>query len=479
MSNTVPIRLSDLANKVQQTINQVFAGQTYWIIADVTNYSFYRQKGYHYFDLVEKQEGAAGIVAKVAAVAWGAGADKIKEFERITGQPFTNGIHVLVMVAVNYHTLYGLQITVLDIDAGFTIGMLEQQKQAVLARLVNENPGFIQKAGEQYITRNNQLQLNRVIQRVAVVSSGNSAGYQDFKHTLDNNRFGYRFTLHNYFTAVQGEEKAELLQQRLIDIFNSNVPYDAVAIIRGGGAQTDFLLFDTYRLGKTVAKFPIPVITGIGHQKNETVVDLMAHSPTKTPTKAAEFIIAHNKAFEDGLMNLQKTIVIRSQQLFSHRFQVLSALNSVIVNQSRNMLARHKDQLQRYNHGIINTTQSILLHKHRELLAASNQVLSKPAMLVAHKRNELENTVAGIRSFSRMYFQHRHAEMEHHKTVFRLMSPANILKRGFALVYQDGKVTASPGGITPGSNIQVLLTGAMINATVTEKNETNGTAFDI
>jgi len=479
MSNTPPIRLSDLTNRIQQAINNVFEGQTYWIIADITNYSYYQQKGYHYFDLVEKQEGTAGIIAKVAAVAWGAGADKIKDFERITGQVFQNGINVLVKVSVNYHNQYGLQITVLDIDANFTIGLLAQQKQAVLARLLTENPEFIQKAGDQYITRNNRLALNRVIQQVAVVSSGNSAGYQDFKHTLDNNRFGYRFIIHPYFTAVQGEEKAELLQQRLIDIFNTGTPYDAVVIIRGGGAQTDFLIFDTYRLGKTVARFPIPIITGIGHQKNETVVDLMAHSPTKTPTKAAEFIIAHNKAFEDEVINLQKTILIKSQQLFSARSQSLSALNSMIVNQARTMLSRHKDQLQHYNQTVINTTQSILLNKHGELLAVSGQVLSKPTIMVAHKRNELENITANITSFNRMYFQNKRSELEHHKTVFRLMSPASILKRGFALVYQDGKVTANPDTIKPGSNIQVVLTGATLNATVTEKNETNGTAFDI
>ncbi|HEY8919664.1 MAG TPA: exodeoxyribonuclease VII large subunit, partial [Chitinophaga sp.] len=152
---------------------------------------------------------------------------------------------------------------------------------------------------------------------------------------------------------------------------------------------------------------------------------------------------------------------------------------SMIVNQARTMLSRHKDQLQHYNQTVINTTQSILLNKHRELLAVSGQVLSKPTIMVAHKRNELENIVANITSFNRMYFQNKRSELEHHKTVFRLMSPANILKRGFALVYQDGKVTANPDTIKPGSNIQVVLTGATLNATVTEKNETNGTAFDI
>jgi exodeoxyribonuclease VII large subunit len=468
------IKLSDLAARIQQVINHTFADQTYWIVADVTNYSYYQQRGYHYFDLVEKQENAGDIIAKVAAVAWGTGANKIRDFERITGQLFKNDINVLVKVSVNYHHIYGLQITLLDIDSNFTIGLLEQQRQQTLNRLLAENPDFIRKVGDRYITRNNQLPLKPVLQRIAVVTSSNSAGYQDFKHTLDNNRFGYRFTVDNYFTVVQGEANAEQVQQRLIDIFNSGKPYDAVVMIRGGGAQTDFLIFDTYRLGRTVARFPVPIITGIGHQKNETIVDMMAHSPVKTPTKAAEFIIAHNKAFEDEMTSMQKTVLIKSQQLFSRHFQTLSYLNSVIINKSRDLLSHHKDALGYYNHALINTTRAVLLNRHRELVGLSGQLLSRPRIMVANKRNDLENLVTNFASFSRIYFQNKQAYITHHATVFKLVNPANILKRGFALVYHNGNITASPDAIKPGSDIKVLLADTELNATVTSKHKSNG-----
>lgn len=474
MPGTPYIKLSDLTARIQQAISNAFAGQSYWILADVTNYSFYQQKGIHYFDLVEKQDNAGDIIAKVAAVAWGTGASKIKDFERITGQLFKNDINVLVKVAVNFHQVYGLQITLLDIDANFTIGLLEQQKQETLNRLLAENPQFISKVGDRYLTRNNQLPLKPVLQWIAVVTSSNSAGYQDFKHTLDNNRFGYRFMVDNYFTVVQGEAKAEQVQQRFIDIFNSGKAYDAVVMIRGGGAQTDFLIFDTYRLGRTIARFPIPVITGIGHQKNETIVDMMAHTPTKTPTKAAEFIIAHNKAFEDELVTMQKAILIRSQQLFSTHFQALSAINATIINTSRDMLSGHKDAVTYYNQKVINTTRDVLIHKHRELMGVSGQMLSKPRILVANKLNDLSNLVTNVRSFSRMYFQNRRADIAHHETIFKLVSPANILKRGFALVYHNGNITTDPGNIKPGSDIKVLLSDTELNATVTAKNKSNG-----
>lgn len=469
------IKLSDLTARIQQAISLAFAGQSYWIIADITNYSFYQQRGYHYFDLVEKQDTAGDIIARVAAVAWGPGANKIKDFERITGQPFKNDINVLIKVAVSYHHVYGLQITLLDIDASFTIGLLEQQRQETLNRLLAENPDFIRKVGDRYITRNNQLPLKPVLQRIAVVTSSNSAGYQDFKHTLDNNRFGYLFEVDNYFTVVQGEANAEQVQQRFIDIFNSGITYDAVVMIRGGGAQTDFLIFDTYRLGRTIARFPMPVITGIGHQKNETIVDMMAHTPTKTPTKAAEFIIAHNKAFEDEMLNMQKTILIRSQQLFSTHFQALSSLNATIINKSRDLLSQHKDTLSYYNHVLINTTGAVLLNKHRELMGISAQLLSKPQIMVSNKSNDLQNLVTNIRSFCRIYFQNKQANIRHHETVFKLVSPANILKRGFALVYHNGNITTDPATIKPGNEIKVLLSDTELNATVTSKNKSNGT----
>lgn len=473
------IQLSALTGKIQQALQQVFAEQTYWVVADVTNHSYYQQKGYHYFDLVEKEANAGGIVAKVSAVAWGNGAIRIKEFEFVTGQQFKNDIHVLVKVAVGYHQVHGLQITLLDIDTSFTVGLLEQQKQQTLLRLTTECADFIRKAGDRYITRNNQLPLPGVIQRLAVITSGNSAGYQDFRHTLEHNHFGYTFKIDNYFTVVQGETKAELVQQRLIDIYQRQVPYDAVVIIRGGGAQTDFLIFDTFILGRAVAKFPIPVITGIGHQKNETITDMMAHTATKTPTKAAELIIAHNRSFEESVIGMQQHIVIRSQQLFSAHFQALSYLNSIIINQSRTLLAHHKEALHACNNVVLHTSKSVLLNRHRELLNVSNAVLSKPRITVSNRLNDLDNMIGRFRSFSRLYIQSKRGQVAHYDSLFKLMSPASILKRGFAIVYRDGQILPDASTLQPGNQIRVVLQDASLEATITEKNTIHERGTDI
>ncbi len=283
MEANTHINLSELTKEIQRTLDSTFSHKLYWVIADVTNHIFKEKNNYHYFDLVEKRQGTADIVAKISGKAWGTGSSKIRDFERITGQRFTNNINVLLQVKVNYHPAFGLAVGVSNIDVNFTIGILEQQRQKTLSLLVDKNPNVVKKVGDAYHTRNKSLTMGAVIQKIALVSSKSSAGRQDFLHTLENNPYGYRFIIDEYHTIVQNEANVMILRQAMIDIFHTKKNYDVVVIIRGGGAQTDFLIFDNYETGLVIAKFPIPIITGIGHQKNETVADLMAHTVTKTP----------------------------------------------------------------------------------------------------------------------------------------------------------------------------------------------------
>jgi len=353
--------------------------------------------------------------------------------------------------------VYGLQLNLNDIDTNFTLGVLEQQRQATLERLVAENPGFIQKSADRYLTKNNRLQLNAVIQRIAVISSSTSAGREDFKHTLLNNPFGYRFYIDDYFTVVQGESNAKDFLGKIVEVFMSGKPYDAVVITRGGGAQTDFLIFDNYAIGKAVAKFPIPIITGIGHQKNETIADLMAHTATKTPTKAAEFIIASNKAFEDSLLHLQNAIVIKSQQLFSAQLQTLSAVNSTVVN----------------------TSKSILFARKSELVNMYTQLVSTPKMVLYNRVNDIANLVANIKTFKAQYLKNQLAYLGHYSSVIRMMAPDNILRKGFAIVKIDGRITGNPEDIAVGKEMEVILSGIQVTSTVKQKTTYDGADFDL
>lgn len=430
MFTTDHIRLSALNGKIRAAIDGAFSKLSFWVVADVTSHSFRAAKNYHYFDLVEKDAFSNELVAKISGSAWGAASVKIAEWEIKTGQAFTNNIHVLINVSVDYHSVYGLRLQLNDIDPNFTLGELARQKQATLDRLVKENPGFIDRVGNEYLTKNKVLTLGRVIQRIALITSRNSAGGEDFKHTLENNHHGYLFFIDEYFSGVQGEHNAEELLSQIVAVFNSAKPYDAVIITRGGGAQTDLLIFDNYLIGKAIAKFPIPVFTGIGHQKNETIADLMAHTSLKTPTRAAEFIIAHNRAFEDQLLHFEKSMIIKSQQF----------------------MARYKEALAQIANAIGYSSKYILYNRF----------------------NDVKNSSGKLKIFYGNYLKHKNTALLHHQLMVSLMSPGNILKKGFAIVKQNNKIVHSADTITVGSEIDIILSGTQLTAGVKQKTEYDG-----
>lgn len=456
--NTIPsIKLSELTSQIQQVIDGAFGNRTFWIIADITNYTYKPQSNYHYFELVEKDKTAAKIMAKVAGRAWGNASLNISNFEKATGQKFKNDINVLIQVSVQYNPSFGLQLNLLDIDTNFTLGLFEQQRKETLERLLRENQAFIKKAGDGYITRNSELVLSQVIQRIAVISSDTSAGFQDFKHTLEHNPFGYKFHIDDYFALVQGDGNAKQFLSRIIEVFESQKPYDALVIIRGGGAQTDFLIFDNYELNRAIAKFPIPVITGIGHQKNETIADLMAHTSTKTPTKAAEFIIAHNRSFEDNLIGTQKMILIKTYQMINH----------------------HKDRLVRLNQITINTTRNLLHEHHKNIMNLSGMVLTNPRIIISNRRKDLSNLQLNLQSYSKLYFLNKTAHIAHFESVMRIMSPQNILNKGFAIIKVDGKIAGNADQIDVGTELTVRLANSEIKTIVQSKSAYDENEFNL
>lgn len=472
------IKLSELNSKIDQAITDHFEGKTFWVVADITNHSYKADKKIHYFELVEKATTSNSIVAKIIGKAWGAGSMHLSDFEKNTGQRFTNNINVLVLVSVDYHPLFGLSLNVLDIDTNFTLGILEQQRNATLLRLVEENT-FIIKQGDQYITRNNQIKLGAVIQKIAILSGSNSAGYEDFRHTLENNDFGYIFEIDDYPTIVQGDNNARVFLDKLIEVYRSGKLYDAVVITRGGGAQSDFLIFDNYNIGRAVAKFPIPIITGIGHQKNVAIADLMAHTQTKTPTKAAEFIIAHNRSFEQNILSLQQQIVIKSQKLFLVNYQSLSNLKSNISNNARNLISGHKDSLVSINQNTINTSKSILYHQHRLLVGLSHQVSGRSQIILYNRINDIGNTINNLKTFTNQYLRNQKGYLGHYSSSIRMMAPANILKKGYAIVKVNNKVSSNADTIEVGDSIDVILADSIFKTTVKEKTKYNGKDTDL
>ena len=443
------IKLSELTSRIQRNIDDAFASHAFWVVADVTNHTYKAANNYHYFELVEKEPMSSRIVAKIAGRAWGAGALRIERFEQSTGQRFSNNVHVLVLVMVQYTPAFGLQLNLMDIDTSFTLGQFEKMRLATLELLLSRNPEFIQMVGDHFITKNKQLELKPVMQHLAVLSSDTSAGYQDFRHTLDNNPWGYRFIIDDYFTVVQGEGNAKNLVARLIDIYESGKPYDAVILIRGGGAQTDFLIFDNYELSRAVARFPIPVITGIGHQKNETICDLMANTALKTPTKAAEFILANNRLFEDRLINAQKRIIIKTQQTIQQHQRRLSSLKSYFVG----------DVL------------GLLQHLQSALSRLSGAVLAVPGMFLQNKERELRQVQKELKANAEDLIKTRSANLMLFETMIRLMDPVHILRKGFTLIKIGDRIITNEEALHPGTEITIQRAADEVKAIVSQTQE--------
>jgi exodeoxyribonuclease VII large subunit len=422
-----PIKLSELTGQIAKVISINFSSKTYWVIAEITNLKFYPAKNYYFLDLVEKDNLTNTVFTTIKANAWSTAVQRIKIFENITGQKFDNNIKLLLKVTVEYHITYGLKLNIIDVDPAFTIGNLEQQRQATLALLVKNNAGYIDYIQGEYLTFNKSLDLNPVIQHIALIASPDSDGYKDFTHELQNNAYEYVFYVDLYAAQVQGAGMETGLVSRLVEIFSTGKDYDAVVIVRGGGAQTDLLIFDSYDLARAVAKFPIPVFTGIGHTRNESVTDLMAFMATKTPTKVAANILAHNRRFEEQLEAHEKTIVSKSLEIIASQSLILNQANGKIAAAAKDVV--HGQVLK------LSELTAIIKESSARLLGNAKNLLINYTQLVRH------------------------------------LSPETVLKRGYALVFQEGKIITDVKKIKQGTGISTVMATGEIQSTVTAVNK--------
>lgn len=479
MQQPAYIRLSELAAIVGQVLDTRFRQTAYWVLAEVSGHQYRQEKNYHSFELVEKREDTDGLLAKFSAKAWGAGSTQVQEFEKKTGQRFTSNIQVLVQVKVVFHQQYGLALDLVDLDAAYTVGKLYEARHLTLQRLVQEND-FIERTAEGYLTRNKSIQLPAVLQRLAIISSLTSAGMEDFIHTLEKNPEGYQFELDRYLTVVQGVDNADQIVGQLIQVFNSGKSYDAVLLLRGGGAQTDFIVFDHYQIARAVAKFPIPVITGIGHQKNETIADLMAHTATKTPTQAAEFILHHNRNFEKSILELRQSILLHAKTCLSERARLVEHLNGRLLHRTRDFLQLQERALYKLQ-SVIGTGATELVHAHQHALQNfKHEAFSGVEHRLAGAHRDIGVQKDKIGTWSGIQLKAADTSLRHLQTNIRLMSPDQILQKGFALIRTKGRIITDHTQLMKNQSIEIITSKITLDVTVNNKKEnTDGTGFNV
>lgn len=392
----------------------------YWVEAELSEAREVR--GHCYMELVQKDEASNTPIAKASAKCWASRWSILRPmFERVTGQRLHAGMKVMLRVKAQFHAAYGFSWIVSDINPEYTMGDLMRRRQEIIKQLKAEGVFDLQR----------ELVLPDFAQHIAVVSSDGAAGYGDFCRQLADNAQGYRFTVRLFSATMQGEAVEQSVIAALNRIYEEQDIFDAVVIIRGGGATSDLSGFDTLALAENVANFPLPIITGIGHERDESVLDMISFRKVKTPTAAAAFLVQHLTDVYVRVMEAQETIV----QNVKHRLQVekmrLDRLNKSIPVQF----------------SLVKTRQGAYIDRLMNRL--SQQVLSKVAD-AQRKLEILSQNVQPVLERKMMSESHRLQMLEQR---IRSQDPELLLKRGYSITLKNGKSIRSASLLTSGDVI--------------------------
>lgn len=323
--------LKELCDWIQEIVENDLPNR-YWVCAEIASMSV---RGHCYMELVEKAENGI-LAAKVRATCWSNVYHLLSAyFLQETGQSLHTGLQVMLEVSVEFHAVYGLSLNVWNIDPTYTLGDLAKQRQATIQQLTEDGVMDLQKA----------LQILSLPRRVAVISSADAAGYGDFCDQLKHNRFGFKFQVQLYPAVVQGDTAARSVVQALNSIVALEEEWDVVVIIRGGGASTDMSCFDDYNLASHCAQFPLPIIAGIGHTRDVSVVDMVVHTSVKTPTAAAEWLIERVAEQVDRVGGLMLRLQRATQNAVSREKNRLLLYEQQIFNAVRGMAVRERGKL--------------------------------------------------------------------------------------------------------------------------------------
>ncbi|MFZ4455152.1 MAG: exodeoxyribonuclease VII large subunit [Bacteroidales bacterium] len=414
------LSLHELNNLIKLALKECFP-ETFWVRAELSEVRT-TGAGHCYVEFVEKDNRNGAIVAKMRGNIWANTFRLLKPyFEEETGQPFVSGLKVLVKVTVDFHEVYGPSLTISDIDPTFTVGDMIRQRLEIIRRLKEE----------EIFDQNRELTFPVLAQRLAIISSATAAGFDDFMNQLRNNSGEFVFYSKLFPALMQGEQAESSILKALKSIEKQLDAFDVVVIIRGGGAVSDLNCFDSFALAKRCATFPLPIVTGIGHERDESILDMVAHSRMKTPTAAAEFLISCFEESEKNLYELYNTVVSEAKSR---------------VDAEANRLKNIGFQLSNRSNQIVNNTSANLMNAiHMLKNGVRNQFLKE------------ENRLKEYRYSVNTSVKQRMTKEENRLALFeqtiRLSSPETMLRKGFTLTTKNGKAVRSANDLCTGDQI--------------------------
>ena len=427
-----PLRLSELNNLVRGVWEQAL-DEAYWIVAEVSEMRV-AANGHCYLEFVEKDASGTKFIAKARANIWRSTYDLLAPwFEQSTGHRLQAGLKVLVRVTATFHEVYGFSLNVIDIDPNYTLGDMERRRREILAQLREDG----------VLTLNKELELPRLTKRIAVISAATAAGYGDFCRQLEQS--GFLFTTKLFPAAMQGEKVEESVINALDAVAGEQADWDAVVIIRGGGAVSELSCFDSYLLAANVAQFPLPVLTGIGHERDDTVTDSVAHCKFKTPTAVAAFLIERRKDEWNLFSELSERLQEAVELAISERKSRLNALASRLH--------------------LIAVRYASKRGEHIAHLEARAELLARQRVKAEWQRIiPLQTRLAPA---AKAFISKKKEALNHADRAITLASPERILKMGFSITTSGGRIVRNAATLKVGDRLATQFADGTIESIVT------------
>ena len=429
---TKTLSLFELNSLVADVINTTMS-RSYWVEAELSEVR--ENRGHCYMELIEKNENSNVPIARASAKCWSNIWSAIKPyFIRITGQQIRAGMKVMLQVHAQFHPQYGFSWIVDDINPEYTMGDMMRKRQEIIRQLKEEGVYDLQK----------ELSLPLFAQRIAVISSATAAGYGDFCNQLENNELGLYFHVELFPAIMQGDNVESSIIASLNHINNREEEFDCVVIIRGGGATADLSGFDTLGLAENVANFPLPIITGIGHERDESILDMVSYRRVKTPTAAAAYLINHLTSILIRVENAQSTIidyVKKALEIENMRIKHIGAQIPVLFS-------------------IVRTKQEARLESlFQRLFTASKELMKQSDFLLLSLQQRVQPPVRG-----RLSSEHHRLDVLELRA--RLLDPTLLLKRGYCITLHNGKAIHNANDLKIGDTITTLLEIGQIESKV-------------
>lgn len=419
-------------NSLVRSLIELKLPDTYRVKAEMSEVRL-SPRGHCFLELIQKADNNATPIAKARAVIMADVFPLLKiDFEETTGQLFQSGLEVLLEVKPTFSEVYGYSLIVTDIDPTYTLGDMARRRKEILDRLQREGVAELQK----------DLPLPLLLQRIAVISSPTAAGFGDFCHQLDTNEQGFHFIYKLFPATMQGNDTEKTIISALEKIADEMQNWDVVVIIRGGGAVSDLSGFETYELANNCAQFPLPILTGIGHQRDLTVLDLVAHTHLKTPTAVGDFLISHMAETAGKLENIENRIHVATTNKLQTETKKLQDISFRVEWFFKNFRADRESKM--------------------------NLILQRICQLILDKTNINRIKIDTQKDRLQHSLQTQFSEQKHRLQLFEeklnLSDPQRILKLGFSLTLKNGKAVTNAADIQPGDELKTKLAHGQITS---------------